>query len=291
MRLQAALIMAALFAAEAPAQVARIFLSGTGNDANDCSNAATPCRSLQGAINQSPVSGEIMVMTSGGYGTATINKSLVINAPDGVVAFNARTITVSIATGDKVVIRGLSLNGSVFADPNGIDFTGSTGGTLVVENTVIAGFTQGINQAAATLFVRNCEFRTNDYGILATGGDVTVENCRFEKNAYGVSVQNGAKGVVRDSVAVGFFSQGIAYDADETNGASTTLIVDNCAAEDNQVGLNVHGPTAAIRATNSTITNNFIGLGFSGGTITSYGTNQLWNNGTDGTFSSTIAQQ
>src|SRR5438309_3913680 len=87
-------------AVPAPAQVARIFLSGTGNDANDCSNAATPCRSLQGAINQSPVSGEIMVMTSGGYGTATINKSLGINAPDGVVAVNARTITVSIAPGD-----------------------------------------------------------------------------------------------------------------------------------------------------------------------------------------------
>src|SRR5205823_8478664 len=138
------------------------------------------------------------------------------------------------------------------------------------------------------LFVRNCEFRTNDYGILATGGDVTVENCRFEKNAYGVSVQNGAKGVVRDSVAAGFFSQGIAYDVDASSGAPSTLVVDNCAAEDNQVGLSVHGPTAAIRATNSTITNNFIGLAFSGGTITSYGTNRLRTNEPNGSSGPTV---
>src|SRR5437016_12114736 len=109
-------------AVPAPAQVARVFLSGTGDDLNDCSNAGTPCRSLQGAVNQCPVNGEIIVMTSGGFGTATISQSLTINAPTGVVAFNARTITVNIGFGDLVTIRGLSMNGAVYGDTYGIDF-------------------------------------------------------------------------------------------------------------------------------------------------------------------------
>ena len=289
-----AFIIALLFAAEAPAQVARVFLSGTGNDTNDCTNAATPCRSLQGAVNQCPVNGEIMIMTSGGYGTVTISKSLTINAPAGVVAFNARTITVSIATGDKVVIRGLSLNGSVFADPNGIDFTGSTGGTLVVENTVIAGFTQGINQAAATLFVRNCEFRTNDYGILATGGDVTVENCRFEKNAYGVSVEGGANAVIRNSVVTGYARSGFGFEVAAVNGKTSNLVIDKCLASNLDTGVRTVQDlqsTASAQVTNSSITMNSNGLSTSaGGTIVSYLTNQLWNNTVDGSFSSTTTQ-
>ena len=35
-----------LVATSASAQVARVFLAGTGNDAGDCTNQATPCRSL-----------------------------------------------------------------------------------------------------------------------------------------------------------------------------------------------------------------------------------------------------
>src|SRR6202165_1256473 len=132
----------------ASAQVARVFLTGTGNDAGDCSNQATPCRSLQGAVNQCPGDGEIIILDNGGYGSANISKSLTVNASAGVVAFIARTITVNIASTDKVVLRGLSMNGVVFGDADGIAFDG--GGTLVVENSVIAGFDAAdINQAAA----------------------------------------------------------------------------------------------------------------------------------------------
>src|SRR5437762_5281198 len=88
-------VMTFCFAVDLSAQVARVFLSGTGNDLNDCSDATTPCRSLQGAVNQCPVSGVVIVMATGGYGTANITKSLTINTPSGVVAFVARTITVN----------------------------------------------------------------------------------------------------------------------------------------------------------------------------------------------------
>src|SRR5213596_4203282 len=141
----------------ASAQVARVFLAGTGDDAGDCTNQATPWRSLQGAVTAFPANGEIIILDNGGYGGATITKSLTVNASAGVVAFIARSITVNISSTDKVVLRGLSMNGVVFGDGTGIAFTG--GGTLVVENSVIAGFVSiGIKQAAAgsNLIVNNC---------------------------------------------------------------------------------------------------------------------------------------
>src|SRR5437667_1674645 len=143
------------------AQVARVFLAGTGDDAGDCTNQSTPCRSVQGAVTQCPINGKIIILDNGGYGGATIAKSLTVNASAGVVAFIARTITVNIASTGKVVLRGLSMNGVVFGDDFGIAFTG--GGTLVVENSVIAGFGVGINQSAAgsNLIVNNCEFRNS----------------------------------------------------------------------------------------------------------------------------------
>ena len=58
-------IVFCLFAANASAQVARVFLAGTGNDAGDCTNQATPCRSLQGAVTACPVNGEIIILDNG----------------------------------------------------------------------------------------------------------------------------------------------------------------------------------------------------------------------------------
>src|SRR5207249_9236153 len=140
------IVVCVLVATSASAQVARVFLAGTGDDAGDCTNQATPCRSLQGAVTACPVNGEIIILDNGGYGSANITKSLTVNASAGVVAFIARTITVNIGVTDKVVLRGLSMNGVVFGDYDGIAFTG--GGTLVVENSVVAGFnTAGINQS------------------------------------------------------------------------------------------------------------------------------------------------
>ena len=293
-----AFIIALLFAAEAPAQVARVFLSGTGNDANDCTNAATPCRSLQGAVNQRPVNGEIMIMTSGGYGTVTISKSLSINAPAGVVAFNARTITVAIAAGDKVVIRGLSMNGTVFADPNGIDFSNSAG-TLVVENSIIAGFNTGINQgslAGNLLVVQNCELRNNSgYGVVAFGNVyLNVENSRFEKNTVGMSVEGGANAVIRNSVVTGYARSGFGFEVAAVNGKTSNLVIDKCLASNLDTGVRTVQDlqsTASAQVTNSSITMNSNGLSTSaGGTIVSYLTNQLWNNTVDGSFSSTTTQ-
>src|SRR6202022_2875084 len=152
------------------AQAARVFLSGTGSDSGDCSNAATPCRSLQGAIDQAAAGAEVVIVTSGGYGGATITKSITVNAPTGVISFVGRTITVTIASTDTVTLRGLSMNGAVFGDSYGINFT--SGGTLNIENTVISSFASiGVfdNPSGSNLWAHNCDFRKNQTGIYVLG--------------------------------------------------------------------------------------------------------------------------
>src|SRR6202171_953623 len=181
LHLVAGIVFCLLVATSSSAQVARVFLAGTGNDAGDCTNQATPCRSLQGAVTACPVNGEIIILDNGGYGGATITKSLTVNASAGIVAFIARTITVNTASTDKVVLRGLSMNGVVFGDASGIAF--NAGGTLVVENSVIAGFvSEGIKQAAAgsNLIVNNCEFRNNGNGVLNRAFSNTNTNTVIE---------------------------------------------------------------------------------------------------------------
>src|ERR1700737_3205533 len=167
------------------AQAARVFLSGTGSDAGDCSNAAAPCRSLQYAINQAAAGAEVVIVSSGGYGGATITKSITVNAPTGVIAFVGRTITITIASTDTVTLRGLSMNGAVFGDADGIAFT--AGGTLNIENTVVSSFASyGVNDSASgfKLWVNNCDIKKSGNGIGVVGASAVIENSRAVNNSY-----------------------------------------------------------------------------------------------------------
>ena len=289
LQIAAGIVFCLLVAMSASAQVARVFLAGTGNDAGDCTNQATPCRSLQGAVTACPVDGEIIILDNGGYGGATITKSLTVNASAGVVAFIARTITVNTASTDKVVLRGLSMNGVVFGDANGIASIG--GGTLVVENSVIAGFASaGINQTGSNLIVNNCEFRNNGAGLFVGSGNATViESSRFEYNAFGVrSFGGSANVIIRNSVlannTVGVSAIGLS--------SSVLFVVDTCTIAHNSTGLSaavLPFVTATIRVTNSTIYHNGNGISVGAGcAIESYGNNRVLENGANSTFSGTV---
>ena len=301
--LAAGIVVCLLVATSASAQVARVFLAGTGNDAGDCTNQATPCRSLQGAVTQCPVNGEIIILDNGGYGGATITKSLTVNASAGVVAFIARTITVNIGSSDNVVLRGLSLNGVVFGDTNGIDFAG--GGTLVVENSIIAGFTTaGINQTAAgsNLIVNNCEVRNNYEGVLNhsftnTNTNTVIENSRFEYNSdNAVDAEAGTANVsIRHSVLTNNNSIGVlASSASQTQ--PVVIVIDTCTIAHNVYGSfasTLGAGSATIRVTNSTIYHNVYGLVTSGtgALIQSFGNNRVTANTNNSTFSGAVLLQ
>ena len=301
------IVFCLLVATSASAQVARVFLTGTGNDAGDCTNQATPCRSLQGAVTACPVNGEIIVLDNGGYGGATITKSLTVNASAGVVAFIARTITVNIAPSDKVVLRGLAMNGIVFGDTNGILFSG--GGTLIVENSVIAGFSagfgNGIYQTAAgsNLIVNNCEFRNNYTGVRnVTGSDTNsntvIEDSRFEyQPGTGVYAGGGTASVsIRNSVVTNNNTVGV-WASSSSQTQPVLIVIDTCTIAHNNTGLDAQtgaAGSATIRVTNSTIYHNEFGMGVNGaGTqaIESYGNNRVTANTNGSSFNGTVALQ
>jgi hypothetical protein len=291
------IILCLLIATNASAQVARVFLAGTGNDAGDCTNQATPCRSLQGAVTACPVNGEIIILDNGGYGGATITKSLTVNASAGIVAFIARTITVNIGSADKVVLRGISMNGVVFGDAAGISFSG--GGTLIVENSIIAGFFVGIQQAAAgsNLIVNYCEFRNNYDGIrnitgTATNSNTVIENSRFEyQSNYGVRGSGMANVSIRNSVLANNAGGVTAFSASQTQ--PVLIVVDSCTIAHNTTGTFAEigaAGSAIIRVTNSTIYHNGDGMvtNGAGAAIESYGNNRVTANTNSSTFSGTV---
>ncbi|HVR38993.1 MAG TPA: hypothetical protein VMU84_07840 [Thermoanaerobaculia bacterium] len=286
--------LALLLVPAAHAQVARVFLSGVGNDLNDCSNAATPCRSLQGAHDQAPAGAEVIIIDSGGYGGATITKSITINAPTGVIAFVARTITINAGASDKVVLRGLTMNGAIFGDTNAIHFL--VGNTLIVENSVIAGFQFGIVApgAAPQIVVANTEFRkiqSNAIDLAPSGvvfGRATVENCRFLNVGGGVSALGFALIVIRDSVIA---HATLAVSASSSVTAAATVDVERCVITSNATaffGSGLNQGFGVIRVSDSTVVNNTTLVTTSGtGSVLSYSNNRLSSNGGGG-FTGTV---
>src|SRR3954470_24344270 len=78
LNLIAAFTICLFCSALAQAQATRTWVSGVGNDANPCSRTA-PCKTFAGAISKTFIGGEIDALDPGGYGAATISKSITID--------------------------------------------------------------------------------------------------------------------------------------------------------------------------------------------------------------------
>src|SRR5712692_1752508 len=138
------------FASMAQAQATRTWVSGVGDDANPCSRTA-PCKTFAGAISKTAACGEISVLDPGGFGAVTITKSITIDGDGtlaGILAASVNGIIVNAGATDKVIIRGISINGAC-SGINGIRFL--AGKHLHVENCTIYGFTNnGIDVSLGT---------------------------------------------------------------------------------------------------------------------------------------------
>src|SRR5689334_25426295 len=109
--LSAATLVAA--ASPAAAQATRTWVSGVGDDANPCSRTA-PCKTFAGAISKTAAAGEINCLDPGGFGAVTITKSITIDCSHtlaGVLVSGTNAIIVSAGAGDRIILRGLDING------------------------------------------------------------------------------------------------------------------------------------------------------------------------------------
>jgi hypothetical protein len=288
-------VVFALLAAPARATSNRIFISTTGNNANDCSNPLTPCVDFTGALSQVNTGGEIIAQATGPYGPLNITKAVTISGPPGVVIYSGHQITVN-APGATVILRGLTVDGNG-ASENGINVVDV--GVLHVESCVIAGFAgsdpahgNGISFAAGgQLFVKDTTIRNNGWvgiWVIPTTGTAkaSINHCRMEGNGHGLISHLNAFTTVRDSVASGNSGIGLGAQFSPPGGE---LNIEDCLVANNVTGIQSKNG-ALVRVSDTTVTDNGTGIDtfpINAGTILSRGNNTVEGNGTDGSFSGT----
>ena len=215
-------------------------------------------------------------------GTTGIVISVATSANDPLATVRLRNLSIngtgsSGTVGTRTGVRGISISNAV---------------NVFIENCLITDFVnegiRDIRTAAGGLFItdsliRNCA--GNGVFLQPTGTTrVSIDNTRSEFNLNGF-VASGLNGSVflevRNSTAIKNATAGFAG----SNGASIDII--NCHSTYNQVGIDANGGATNIRVSRTNISRNTVnGLGFSGGTIQSYGNNEVFaNTGNNGPFS------
>jgi hypothetical protein len=204
---------AAALASAAPAgAIQRSFVASSGLDTNPCT-LQLPCRGFAAAIALTDANGELIVLDSAGYGPVTVTKSASIVAPAGVYAgisvFAGQDgVTVNAGATDKVVLRGLAINGQ---DGNrGIVV--AAGGQVHVENCVVSNMGgDGVQVNGGTaVYIAGSALRSNTgNGIHVAAGtaEVHVDDTRVSNNVFrGIFVEAGTLSVNRSSVENNQFS-------------------------------------------------------------------------------------
>src|SRR5664279_1039240 len=138
--------MVAVLVASSPAlavgTASRTFVSGVGTDTGSCP-LASPCRTFAYALTQTAPSGEIIVLSSAGYGTVTITQAVsIINTSNfaGVTVASGDGITINAGVNDSVTLHGLTVDGGGTGS-NGIVF--NTGGKLTIDQCDLMNFVGG----------------------------------------------------------------------------------------------------------------------------------------------------
>ena len=119
------------------------------------------------SVNAAAVGGEVVLSGSGGYGNATINKSLTVIAAKGTyAALSFAGIEDGLTIGAPntvVVLRNVAINGSAGGTHGVRVLPTATGSVLHLENVTISNMAgSGLRvEAAASMFVLNSSFRSN----------------------------------------------------------------------------------------------------------------------------------
>lgn len=217
MRFLFLLLIVSAAAAVAQAQATRTWVSGVGDDVNPCSRTA-PCKTFAGAISKTAANGEINCIDSGGFGTVTITKSIIIDCSPvtaGVLAAGTNGILINIPAPPagsaesrrSVTLRGLSINGAG-TGTNGVRVVAAA--NVYIEGVTIDGFVQnGVAVAAdsgVSVVVKDSTIRNNTAaGIITTGSgpsSVVVAGSLIAGNASGVVAGAGSTVRLADNLIV-----------------------------------------------------------------------------------------
>jgi hypothetical protein len=296
-------VLAAVMAPQAAsAQATRTYVSGVGDDANPCSRTA-PCKTWAGAISKTADGGEIDALDSGGFGALTIvNKSIMISGEGvnaSVLVSATNGFTISVGTGDQVVIKDINFQGirqSGTPGLTGIDF--ASGGSLRIEGGEISDFgDDGILDQSSTpgskLVVEGTSINDNaGDGILiappsGVAGSAVLDNDSFDNNACGVvAAAFGPLSTPSFTTNCDTNSSGSAASSD------SVVVADSSADENTGAGMMANGSPAEEQLAGDLVTDNGVGLDpLGGGTIVESGLeNSVLGNTTNGSPTSTENQ-
>ena len=271
-------------AAAAHAQATRTWVSGVGDDVNPCSRTA-PCKTFAGAISKTAAGGEINCLDPGGFGAVTITKAITIDCvhtEGGVLAALTNGVIINAAAGDRIILRGLDINGA----GTGIDgIRLLNGGSLHVEDSVISGMQNGIVIGGGNeTFIKNTYIRNNSnvgVYIAPSSGlvNAVIEKTTVENQAYGLYTGANTRVATRGSVYSGNSIGGIVL-----SGSGAVTNVDNCIVTNNGVGL-YSASGGILRIGTSIVSGNNTGVGFEGsGIAATFSDNNLEGNNSPGSF-------
>jgi len=280
------------------AQALRTWVSGVGDDLNTCSRTA-PCKTFAGAIVKTAAGGEINVLDPGGFGAVTITKSITISSQfeGGVLVAGGNGIIVNAGPADKVILKGLDIEGINGQAITGIRYIG--GGHLLVEDCTINGFgTAGIEvdftgQPAGTnagLNVKHVRISKTPVGIRlnnTVGGSSTalIDDLQaINLSTFGLQTQTNAFATITNSR---FDHNGSALQAEN----NSNINAENVTMTLNTNGVQVASSNATVRISNCDIFSNTTGISVTpGGKVISFGNNRIAGNATAGAPTSTVPQ-
>jgi len=275
----------------ADAQSCRTWVSAIGDDGNPCSRTL-PCKTFQGALNQTSEGGEISVLDPGGYGNVTITKSITIDGGTGsgwasILASGANGIVVNVTTNPGtavVILRNLSINGTrrgpCVPGLNGIRYL--AGSKLIIENCTIFGFSQkaiDVNLAATgTLTVTGTTIEDVNDGIAMTNSAGTmkgvISDSRITNTSNsGLNLLSGtasiSNSVISNNTSFGVIAQG-----------GSAINVTDCVLSHNTTAISAAASFATVRISNNHILKNNTGVDNSG-TVVSAVNNKFLGNTAD----------
>jgi len=175
--------------ASAPAFAAALsFVSVSGVDTGDCSNPATPCRTINYAFGQTSAGGEIKAQTPGQYNAAVlINKPITLTGVPGAALMRN-------VSGALLVIQFPAASPSGVVTITGFTFNGMAIGTNAIRVIRVG-----------QLVIKDCEFKNfvGDALTFPTTVPVTfaIEDTLFAgNNVSGIRFQPSAGGSMKGAL-------------------------------------------------------------------------------------------
>jgi hypothetical protein len=277
----AAVALIACVSIAAPAGAGFVYVEGiVGIDGPNCGtvNPFNPCKTLQKGVDRAAPGDLVYLGAPANYGPATITKTVSIlgQVGDGIFSPNKPCITVSAGAKDVVSISQLICDQGGGAH-NGIQF--NTGKSLLLQNMVIRA---GGGTACGVLFQPSgaSTFSIQQAAITKFGNTGGGGVCIAPRGTRDV-------GGVLDDVAL--HANRIGLSSTAGTGSIRIAVSNGDVQQSSSSGIRSAGATSSIYVTNSTISQNKVGLSHANGKLISVGGNILIGNVTKGTFTATQA--